>query len=109
MFVSVQGAFLALIRREAQRVAADPLAHPVAQRMRSDPFYRLYLVPRMQQYYASRGWAFPPVEALQHLDPLPYAPTPSIHPPHSRAVSVQVSNGSPSSCCCWRPVGPFAA
>jgi hypothetical protein len=43
-----QGAFLALLRREARRVSDDPVNHPIAQRMRDDPFYRTYLVPRMQ-------------------------------------------------------------
>ena len=55
---------LVLLRRQALRVRSDVDHHPIAQRIRSDPFYALYALPRFEGYYQSRGWDFPAVGAL---------------------------------------------
>lgn len=60
----LQGMVLVFLRRQALRVRQECDHHPIAMRIRTDPFYSHYLLPRFEDYYALRGWEFPNVGAL---------------------------------------------
>lgn len=65
--MALQGMVLVFLRRQALRVCDEFDRHPIALRIRSDPFYSHYLLPRFEDYYALQGWEFPSMGALHWL------------------------------------------
>lgn len=55
----IAGMFLVMLRKECNRLEEDYQTHPLGQLIRTDPFYRYYLVPLLEtQYQVGRllGW-----------------------------------------------------
>lgn len=60
----IAGLALYLMGVQAKKIPSDPLGHPLAIQIRSNPFYSGYLVPRVFSYYRARGWEPPPIPAF---------------------------------------------
>jgi hypothetical protein len=63
----VAGVIVYLLQQQALRINSDPLRSPVAQRIRASAFYPDFLIHRVQDYNASKGWPNAPTPALNVL------------------------------------------